>query len=97
MSVVPFQVHRRGLAWQPLPGVQGHWMGQPCQVGVAQVWLPAATGTAGRGPFPLLAKFPASDPPGDPVPVLPGLEWLLTNHAGITLGPAPQDGVIHLP
>ncbi len=96
-SVVPFNVHRQGLAWQPLPGVRSHWMGQPCQVGEMQVWFPTAPGSAGRGPFPLLAKFPVSDPPGPPIPVLLGLEWLLTNHASITLGPAPQDGVIRMP
>jgi hypothetical protein len=45
----------------------------------------------------LLAKFPKSDPPGDPVPALLGLEFLLAYQAEFHLPLPPQDGALRLP
>jgi hypothetical protein len=45
----------------------------------------------------MLAKFPQSDPPGDPVPALLGLEFLLTHRASLTLWRPPQRGSISVP
>jgi hypothetical protein len=45
----------------------------------------------------LLAKFAPSDPPGDPVPVLLGLEFFLAHQAEFNLRLPPQHGVIFLP
>jgi hypothetical protein len=52
---------------------------------------------SGRGPLSLLAKFARSDPPGDPVPVLLGLEFFLAHLAEFQLFLPPQDGRILLP
>lgn len=97
LSVVPFDVHAQGLAWQPLAGVQTTWAGQPCDLGYIDVWLPTSGSTSPRGPFSVLAKFAHSDPPGVPLPVLLGLEFLLTHHAALSLPPPPQPGAIRLP
>jgi hypothetical protein len=97
LSVVPLRVQNKGLTWQRLPGVQTTWLGQPCTVGHIDVWLPDQTTLSQHGPFSLLAKFPQSDPPGLSVPVLLGLEFLLTHHAGLNLPPPPQDGTIQIP
>jgi hypothetical protein len=97
LSVIPFHVHQQGLRWQPIPGIRATWSGQPCDLGRIDVWLPVDQPPAVRGPFSLLAKVPRSDPPGDPVPVLLGLEFFLAYQAGFVLFPPPQDGRILLP
>jgi hypothetical protein len=94
LSVIPFAVHRQGVAWRPLPGVATTWAGQACALGQVEIWLPdAATGVL-RGPFGMLAKFATSDPPGHPPPVLLGLEFLVTHHAVVGLPPPPGRGEI---
>ncbi len=79
LSVIPFCVQQQGLRWQTLPGVRASWAGQRCDVGRIDIWLPTDQPPHVRGPFPLLAKFPQTDPPGDPVPVLLGLEFFQTH------------------
>jgi hypothetical protein len=78
LSVVPFHVHWQRLLWQPIPGITTTWSGQPCDLGRIDCWLPTQQPPYLRGLFSLLAKFARSDPPGDPVPVLLGLEFLLS-------------------
>lgn len=97
LSVVPFHVHHQRLAWQPMAGIRTTWAGQPCDMGRIDVWLATEQPPYLRGPLVLLAKFPHSDPPGDLVPVLLGLEFFLTHQAEFTLLPPPQHGVIGLP
>jgi hypothetical protein len=97
LSVVPFHVHHQRLVWQPIPGIRTTWAGQPCDLGHIDVWLRTEQPPYLRGPFPLLAKFPHNDPPGDLVPVLLGLEFFLSHQAEFTLLPPPQRGVIRLP
>jgi hypothetical protein len=97
LSVVPFYVHHRRLAWQPIPGIKVTWAGQPCELGRIDVWLSTQQPPNVRGPFSLLAKFARSDPPGDLVPVLLGLEFFLTHLAEFNLPPPPQHGAIRLP
>ena len=84
LSVVPFHVHHQRLAWQPIPGIRTTWAGQPCDLGRIDTWLTTEQPPYLRGPFSLLAKFPYSDPPGDLVPVLLGLEFFLTHQAELT-------------
>jgi hypothetical protein len=97
LSVIRHDVHKRGLVWRPMAGVRTTWSGQLCDVGHIDIWLTDLPSGSLRGPFPMLAKFPHSDPPGDPVPVLLGLEFLITNQAALTLPPAPQPGTFGLP
>jgi hypothetical protein len=97
LSVVPWFVHHQRLAWQPLPGVRTTWAGQPCDVGRIDVWLPTTTAPHLRGPFSLLAKFPQSDPPGDLVPVLLGLEFFLANRLELEMLLPPLQALIRLP
>jgi hypothetical protein len=97
LSVIPFHIQQKGLRWQPIPGIRATWSGQPCDLGRIDVWLPMDQPTSVRGPLSLLAKFPRSDPPGDPVPVLLGLEFFLAHQAEFQLLPPPQDGRILLP
>lgn len=96
LSVVPFHIHRQRLAWQPIPGIQTTWAGQPCDLGHIDVWLQTQQPPYLRGPFALLAKFPHSDPPGDLVPVLLGLEFFLARQTEFTLLLPPQRSVIRL-
>lgn len=97
LSVVPFHVHSAGLPWQPIAGVKATWSGQPSDLGRVDMWLATDQPPYLRGPFSLLAKFPHLDPPGDPLPVLLGLEFFLTHQAELSLLPPPQHGVIRLP
>jgi hypothetical protein len=97
LSVVPFYVHRQRLIWQPIAGVTTTWAGQTCDLGRINVWLATSRPPHLRGPFPLLAKFPRSDPPGALIPVLLGLEFLLAHGAELQLPLPPQDGSIWLP
>jgi hypothetical protein len=97
VSIIPFHVHHQRLAWQPIPGITTSWAGQPCDLGRIDVWLSTEQQPYLRGPFALLAKFPRSDPLGDLVPVLLGLEFFLTHQAEFTLLLPPQRGVIRLP
>jgi hypothetical protein len=97
VSVVPFHVHHQRLAFTPIPGLRTTWAGQPCDLGRIDAWLATQQPPYLRGPFALLAKFPHSDPPGDLVPVLLGLEFFLTHQAEFALRPPPQQGVIRLP
>ena len=97
LSIVPFHVHNRRLAWQPLPGIKTTWSGQRCDLGRLDFWLPTDQPPYLRGPMSLLAKFAHSDPPGPPVPVLLGLEFFLTHQAEFNLQLPPQHGVILLP
>jgi hypothetical protein len=97
LSVIPLHVHQQGLHWQPIPGIRATWSGQRCDLGRIDVWLPMDQPPSLRGHLSLLAKFPRSDPPGDPVPVLLGLEFFLAHQAEFQLLPPPQDGRILLP
>jgi hypothetical protein len=81
LSVIPYHIHQKGLRWQAIPGIQVTWSGQRCDLGRIDVWLPTDQPSSLRGPFALLAKFPQSDPPGDDVPVLLGLEFFLAHQA----------------
>jgi hypothetical protein len=97
-SVIPFHVQQRqGPSWQPISGVQVTWSGQRCDLGRIDVWLATDQPPYLRGRFSLLAKFPRSDPPGDPIPVLLGLEFFLTHLAEFHLLSPPQQGSILLP
>ena len=97
LSVIPFHIQQKGLRWQPIPGIQATWSGQPCDLGRIDIWLPTDQPPCLRGPLSLLAKFAQSDPPGPPVPVLLGLEFLLSHQAELILPLPPQHGVIRLP
>lgn len=97
LSVVPFHVHNQRLAWQRIPGIQTTWSGQSCDLGRIDFWLTIDQPPSLRGPMALLAKFPRSDPPGSPVPVLLGLKFFLSHQAELTLLLPPQQGVIRLP
>jgi hypothetical protein len=97
LSVVPFHVHHQRLVWQPVGGITTTWSGQPCDLGRIDFWLATHQPPFLRGPLSLLAKFARSDPPGQPVPVLLGLEFLLAHQAELNLPPPPQQGVIVLP
>jgi hypothetical protein len=97
LSVVPCYVRNRGLVWQPLPGVRTTWAGQSSAVGFTEIWLPTLPAYIPRGPLRLLAKFPDSDPPGQPLPLLLGLEFLLAHRASLCLLPPPQQGALIIP
>jgi hypothetical protein len=97
LSIIPFHAQQRGLHWQSLPGIRATWAGQPCDLGRIDVWLPTDQPPHLHGPFSLLAKFPQSDPPGHPVPVLLGLEFFLAHQAEFQLFLPPQGGRILLP
>lgn len=96
LSVIPFHVHHQRLRWRPL-GVQSSWAGQPCELGEIDVWLPSRRAGKARGPLPMLAKFATSDPPGDRVPVLLGLEFFLAHRASLECRPPPRQGSIEVP
>jgi hypothetical protein len=97
VSVIPFHVHHNSLHWQPVAGLRVTWAGQRCDLGRIDVWLPVDQPRSLHGPLSLLAKFPRTDPPGDPVPVLLGLEFLLAHQAEFHLPLPPQNGSILLP
>jgi hypothetical protein len=97
LCVVPFHVHHQRLAWQSLPGITTTWSGIPCDLGRVDFWLPTHQPPFLRGPLSLLAKFPRSDPPGAPVPVLLGLEFVLTHVAELHLLLPPQQGTMVFP
>ncbi len=97
LSVIPFHIQQKGLHWQCIPGIKATWAGQPCHLGRIDCWLPTDQPPGLRGPMSLLAKFPQRDPPGDPVPVLVGLEFFLAHQAEFNLLLPPQHGVIRLP
>jgi hypothetical protein len=97
LSVVPFYVHHQRLTWQPVPGVKTTWAGQACDLGRIDVWLGISTPPYLQGPFSLLAKFPRSDPAGNLVPVLLGLEFFLAHQAEFQLVLPRRDGRILLP
>ena len=97
VSVVPFHVHHQRLLWQRIPGITTSWSGQACDLGRIEGWLPTHQPPYLRGPLSLLAKFARSDPPGDPVPVLLGLEFFLSHQAEFNLLLPPQQGIILWP
>lgn len=97
LSVIPFHVHQSGVHWQSIPGIRATWAGQRCDLGRIEVWLPVDRPPYLHGPLSLLAKFPQSDPPGDPVPILLGLDFFLASQAELQLAIPPQDGSILLP
>jgi hypothetical protein len=97
LSVVPFHVHNQRLVWQPIPGITSTWSGQPCDLGRIDCWLAIDQPPYRRGALSLLAKFARRDPPGPPVPVLLGLEFLLTYQAEFQLFLPPRNGSILLP
>ena len=97
LSVVPFHVHHQRLTWQAIPGISITWAGQPCDLGRIDAWLTTEQPPYLRGSFSLLAKFPRSDPPGDLMPVLLGLEFFLSHQAEFTMRLPPQHGVISSP
>jgi hypothetical protein len=79
-----------------MTGIKTTWAGQPCDLGRVDIWLPIEQPPFFRGPFSLLAKFPRQDPPGDPVPILFGLEFFLTHQAEFQLLVPPRSGAIRL-
>jgi hypothetical protein len=95
LSVIPLWVHKH-IAWSAL-GLQSTWAGLACAVGTVDVWLPTSNPGIVRGPIALAAKFPVSDPPGQKLPILLGLEFLLSHGASLTLPPPPAQGEIHIP
>lgn len=97
LSVVPFHIHFQSLLWQTVPGVRMTWLGQACDLGYLDIWLPTQESPYLRGPLLLLAKFAHSDPPGRPVPVLLGLEFFLSHQAEFELRPPPREGSVILP
>jgi hypothetical protein len=97
LSVIPFHVYNCRLDWKRVPGVLLTWAGQTCDLGTIDVWLPTQETSALRGPLTLLAKFPRSDPPGSPVPILLGLEFFLSHQAGMELLPPAQQSTIRVP
>jgi hypothetical protein len=97
LSAIPFHVHQHGLHWQSIPGIRTTWSGQRRNLGRIDIWLPTAQSPHPHGPQSLLARFPQSDPPGDPVPVLLGLEFFPAHQAELQLLLPPQDGRILLP
>jgi hypothetical protein len=97
LSVVPFHVHHGRLFWQVIPGIQTTWAGQPCRLGRTDLWLPTTQPPYLRGPLTSLARFPLSDPPGDPASVLLGLEFSLAHQAEFQLLLPARDSVIWLP
>jgi hypothetical protein len=97
LSVVPYHVHHQRVIWQSIPGIKVNWAGQPCDLGRADVWFATAQSPYLRGPFSLLAKFARSDPPGDLMPVLLGLEFFLAHQAEFSILLPPQRGLIRLP
>lgn len=72
-------------------------MGQGCELGHVDVWLPTHEAPYLRGPFTMLAKFARSDPPGKPIPVLLGLEFILTHQVGVSLLTPPRASTIMMP
>jgi hypothetical protein len=97
LSVVPFHIHQQALRWQSIPGIRATWAGRRCDLGWIDVWLPTDRPPSLHGPLPLLAKFPRSDPPGDDVPILLGLEFFLSHQAQLQLLLPPQHGSILFP
>ena len=97
LSIVPFHVHYGRLKWQPIPRATISWAGQPCDLGHVDVWLTTQQPPYLQGPFSLLAKFPRSDPPGDLMPVLLGLEFFLAHQVEFELLLPPQHGLLLLP
>jgi hypothetical protein len=97
LSVIPFHVQQSGLQWQSISGIKATWSGQRCELGRIDCWLPTDQPHSLRGPLSLLAKFPRGDPPGDPVPILLGLEFFLAHQAELQLPRAPLDGTIRFP
>jgi hypothetical protein len=85
LSVIPFHVHKGRLNWKPVVGVKLAWAGQTCDLGTIDIWLPTEQSSSPRGPFPLLAKFPRSDPPGNPDPI--GSRVLLIAAGGTNFAP----------
>jgi hypothetical protein len=65
-------------------------------VGQVEIWLPEVGTAAVCGPFALLGKVPHSDPPGAPLPMLLGLEFLIRHHAALGLLSAPRQGEIRV-
>jgi hypothetical protein len=96
ISVIPYHIHHQRLSWQAL-GIQSSWFGQICDLGRIEIWFSAGPGLPMAGPYSLLAKFPQSDPAGDPVPILLGLEFFLTYQAYLAIPPPPGKGSIQLP
>jgi hypothetical protein len=97
LSVVPFHVHNQRLTWQLIPGISVTWAAQPCDLGRIDVWFTTDQRPSLRGPYTLLAKFARSDPPGDLMPVLLGLEFFLTHQAEFSMFLPPHHSVISLP
>jgi len=96
ISVIPFHIHHQRLFWQAL-GIQATWFGRICDLGRIETWFSAGPGLPMAGPFGMFAKFPQSDPAGDPLPILMGLEFFLAHQAHLTIPPPPGKGSIQLP
>jgi hypothetical protein len=97
LSVVPYHVHNQRLSWKLIPGIHATWSGQPCDLGRVDIWLPTDRSPYIRGPLSLLAKFARRDPPGNPMPVLLGLEFFLTHQAEFHMLLPPQTGILRVP
>ena len=96
LSVIPFRVHHKRLAWTPT-GIMATWMGQPCDIGQVDMWVPTGQLVGARGPYPILAKFARRDPPGGPYQVLFGLHVVQSHLAEVLIRPPPNDGTITFP
>ncbi len=106
ISVIPHNVwQQRKLTWQPLSGPWPSgllsWLGAPCVLGQAEVWLPLPEWPFLRGPFPFVAKFAQATPPGlvGPPPVLLSLNFLADHRADVSFQchTPPRAGTIVLP
>lgn len=95
LTVIPHRIHQL-LTWQPL-NLRTTWRGIPCAVGSIQAWLPVSNYSVLRGPLPVVAKFPDHDPPGDPIPVLLGLEFFQSHSVLEFVLRAPAPGSIRIP
>lgn len=95
LTVFPHYVHAVGIVWRPL-GATTAWLGQACDLGEIDVWLPAPDLTSLAGPYRILAKFARSDPPSPP-PVIIGAQLQLALAATLFIPPPPTDGELRIP
>ena len=96
ISIIPFRIHSMGLVWQPMAGIQTRWSGIVCDVGSIDVWLVDRATQIATGPYAMLAKFPRAEPPGNPPPILVGLQFVLAHQGAFHMPPHPSPGALEL-
>ncbi len=97
VSVIPFHVQQKVCGGDPSPGCGPVGPANDATWAISTSGSPPISRPICAGPLSLLAKFPQSDPPGDDVSVLLGLDFFLTRQAEFQLLLPPQDGRILLP